>query len=129
MPQTTADRPPARVSSVVVWSAVAFIGLAVLFFWLYFINKESVYDSRLHEGRTALYAVYYLAFAVHLFSSIAVAVVLTLWAKAPVRRTLRAVAVTFAVLMLPLLYIETSFNMCATGESFPVPGFSDSCRD
>lgn len=111
-----------RVSSVVMGSTVAFVGLAILFFWLYFINKESVYDSRLHEGRTALYAVFYLALAVHLFTSIVVAVGLMLWMKAPVYRTLVAVAATFAVLMLPLLYIETSLNVLGTGESFPIPG-------
>ncbi len=101
---------------------MAFIGLGILFYWLYFINKESVHLRNVDENLAALYAVYYLAFAVHLFASIVVAVGLTLWTKAPVYRTLVAVAVTFAVLTLPLLYIETSFNVMGTGESFPIPG-------
>ncbi len=107
---------------VVRASAVAFIALAVLFYWLYFINKESVFQRNADYGLGPLYALFYLALGVHLLASILAAVALTLWTKAPVRRTLVAVAVTYAVLMLPLLYIESSFNVMATGESFPIPG-------
>jgi len=101
---------------------VAFIGLGILFYWLYFINKESVHVRNVDENLAALYTVYYLAFAVHLFASSVVAAGLTLWTKAPVYRTLVAAAVTYAVLMLPLLWIEASFNVMGTGESFPIPG-------
>ena len=107
---------------VVRGSAVVFIALAVLIYWLYFINKESVYLHNYNENLAALYALFYLAFAVHLFASIVVAVALTLWTKAPTRRTLVGVAVTYAVLMLPLMYIMSGLNVCVTGESFPIPG-------
>lgn len=121
------NRQPPRVLGVVAGSAAAFIGLAVVIYWLYFTNRGTVYDPYLDEGLATLRALFYVAFVVHMGMSIAAAVALTLWSKAPMYPTFAAVAVTFAILTVPLLFLLTGFHQCATGESFPIPGFPNNC--
>lgn len=129
MPSPEPNLQSRRVLPVVAGSASAFIGLAFLIYWLYFINKESVYDPPPPEGAGPLYALFYLALAVHLVLSVVAAVGLTIWSQAPRRQTFVAVALTYAVLMLPLLWVMTGFNICGTGHSFPIPGVPYTCGD
>ena len=118
-----------RVLLVAVGSATAFIALAMLIYWLYFTNRGAVYDSRLDEGLATLRALFYVAFAMHMLGSIAAAVALTRWAKAPMYPTFAAVAATLAILTVHLLLLLTGLNLCATGESFPMPGVPNNCGD
>ena len=109
-----------RVVPVVLGSTVTFIAFAIFVYWLYFTNRGAVYD---YEGIVALQVLFYVAFMVHLLGSFGAAAALTIWTRVPMYPTLKAVGVTFAILMFPLVYVLSAFNMCATGVSFPIPGF------
>lgn len=109
-----------RIARVVLGSAVTFIAFAILVYWLYFTNRGAVYDY--DEGIVALQVLFYSAFLVHLIGSLGAAAALTIWTRAPMYATFKAVAVTFAILMFPLVVVLSAFNMCATGVSFPIPG-------
>ena len=106
---------------VVLGSTVTFIAFAIFVYWLYFTNRWAVYDYE--GGIVALQVLFYAAFMVHLLGSFGAAAALTIWTRAPMYPTLKAIAVTFAILMFPLVYVLSGFNMCATGVSFPIPGF------
>lgn len=112
-----------RVVLVVAASAAAFIALAFLIYWPYVANITAIYDPRLKEGLTTLKVVFYLAFAVHLIASFGTATALILWLRTPRHPAFTGVAVTFAVLMLPLMLYLSRSNACTAFVSFPIPGF------
>ena len=122
VPQTVADRQTKRVLLVAAGSAVAFIGLAVIIYWLYFVISDSVYDRRLGEGLRTVQILFYAAFVLHMLGSFGVTVVLTKWTKVPIYPTFAAVAVVFVLLALPMLMILSFGNFCETNVSFPIPG-------
>ena len=114
---------------VVLGNTVAFIALHFSCIGCTSQYLVDVYDrfpsgqNRPPEGLVALQVLFYLAFAAHLASSIGVAAVLTSWTRAPKYPTYAGVAVTFAILMVILVFYLTWFNACTAYVSFPIPGF------
>ncbi len=117
-----------RIIPVVLGSTVAFIALAVLAYWLYFTSFVDVYDrfptgqNRPPEGLVPLQVLFYLAFTAHLVGSIGAAAALSFWVRAPKYPTFAAIALTFGILTLLLVYLLSGYNACTVYVSFPIPG-------
>lgn len=114
-----------RIVPVLLASTGAFIAFAVFVYWLYFRNVHAVSDDLL--GLVALQVFFYSAFMAHLLGSIGAAAALTFWVRAPMYPTYVAVAVTFTILMVPLVFLLSGSNACTAYVSFPIPGFA--CDD
>ena len=122
IPALVINRQPVRVLLVAAGSLAAFIGLAVVIFWLYFTIGDSVYDRRLDEGLAALQALFYTALVVHIAATLGAVAALTKWTRAPSYPTFAVVSLIFAILALPTLAVLSFANDCETGVSFPIPG-------
>lgn len=121
------DHQVLRVVLVTVASGAAFLALALLIYWLYFSNRGAVYDRRLDEGLALLQVLFYSALVVHTACSIATAYGFAKFLRAPRYATLVAVGVTFVLLEALVLLWMSSFHVCNTTASFPIPGLS--CDD
>lgn len=123
------SQKPWPVVLVAAHSAVAFIGLAVVVYWVYYTNDGAVYVPFLNEGLATLQVLFYVALAVHMLSSFGAAAALIIWSGAPKYPAFAAVGLTFALLTIPLIYILTALNLCTIGVQFPIPGVPINCDD
>ncbi len=119
---------PSGIMLVVALSSVAFIGLAILSYAFFYWITEPVYDSVSGDGLVAYQAIFCAVFVFHLVASLAVTTGLTRWIRAPVYPMFGVVLLTFALLVVPLLWALSTFNYCVTDVSFPIPGFTN-CGD
>jgi len=110
-------------------SAVFFIGLAGLIFWVYFTSYGAAYDSSQEEGLASLQVLFYLALAIHMISSVGAASALIFWTGVPRYPAFVAVGLTFALLTIPLMYYLTWFHVCSIDVSLPIPGIPINCGD
>ena len=118
-----------RVLLVSLRSAVAFVALAFLVFWLYFISRGIVYDDLTREGLGSLMVLYYVVVALHLMGSAGLAAVFIRWTRSPLGLSLVAVGLTFIILTIAQLYVMTWFHVCGIQESFPMAGLPIDCGD
>ncbi len=111
-----------RVPAVVLGSAAAYLVLGLVFYVLYSMIGQAVYDRRLHEGLARLQVVFYVAFALHFITSVTVALALTRRAHAPPYHVLFFTAILYAIAVYPTLLVVSALNFCETNVSFPIPG-------
>ena len=129
MASTDMNQKPWPLLLVSARSAVFFIGLAGLIFWVYLTNSGAVYDSSEDEGLASLQVFFYLALAIHMTSSASAAWALIIWTKVPRYPAFVAVGLTFALLTIPLMYYLTWIHVCSIGVSLPIPGVPVECGD
>ena len=118
------NKQPTRVLPGVLGSAAAYIVLGLVFYALYSMIGQTVYDRRLHEGVEVLQVVFYSAYALHLITSAVVAVALTRRASAPPYQVLFFTAILYSISWYPTLLIVSFLNFCDTNVSFPIPGMN-----